>query len=77
MKKFSTKKFVELMKRFDIDRSLIVTDTLTSNLQLSCRNVPNVKFVKHDALNVHDLLKYKNLIITQRALQSVEGGLKI
>jgi large subunit ribosomal protein L4 len=73
----STKEFVGFMKRFEIDRSLIITDDLTNNLYLSCRNVPNVKFIKHDALNIHDLLKYKNLIITQGALQSVEGGLQI
>jgi large subunit ribosomal protein L4 len=73
----STKAFVAFMKRFDVDRSLIITDDFTRGLQLSCRNVPNVKLIKHDALNIYDLLKYKNLIITQGALQSVEGGLQI
>jgi len=73
----STKEFVGFMKRFDIDRSLIITDDLTHNLHLSSRNVPNVKLLKHDALNIFDILKYKNLIITQGALQSVEGALQI
>ncbi len=73
----STKEFVGFMKRFDIDRSLIITDDLTNNLHLSSRNVPNVKLLKHDALNIFDILKYKNLIITQGALQSVEGALQI
>lgn len=73
----STKRFVGFMKQFEIDRSLIITDELTQNLLLSGRNVPHVKFLKHDALNVHDILKYKNLIITQSALPSVEGALQI
>jgi len=73
----STKEFVGFMKRFDIDRSLIITDDLTNNLHLSSRNVPNIKLLKHDALNIFDILKYKNLIITQGALQSVEGALQI
>ena len=71
----STKNFVALMKRFEIEKTLIVTNDLTNNLQLSSRNVPNVKLIKHDSLNIYDLLKYKNLIITQGALQSLEGGL--
>lgn len=73
----STKSFVGFMKRFDTDRFLVVTDDPSNNLQLSCRNVPHVKLLKHDSLNIHDLLKYKNLIITQDALHSVEGALHI
>jgi len=72
----STKGFVGFMKRFDIERSLIITDEFTNNLQLSCRNVPHIKLLKHDALNIHDMLKYKNIIITQGAVQSVEGALQ-
>lgn len=71
----STKEFVGFMKRFEIERSLIITDNLTNNLQLSCRNVPHIKLLKYDALNIHDMLKYKNIIITQGAVQSVEGAL--
>lgn len=73
----STKGFVAFMKRFELDRSLIITDNLSNNLHLSCRNVPHVKLLKFDALNIHDILKYKNIIITQGAVQSVEGALNI
>ncbi len=71
----STKEFVSFMKRFEIERSLIITDDFSNNLQLSCRNVPHIKLLKYDALNIHDILKYKNIIITQGAVQSVEGVL--
>ena len=72
----STKDFVGFMKRFEIERSLIITDNLTNNLHLSCRNVPHIKLLKYDSLNIHDMLKYKNIIITQGAVQSVEGALQ-
>jgi large subunit ribosomal protein L4 len=71
----STKSFVGFMMRFEIERSLIITDNYTNNLYLSCRNVPHVKLLKYDALNIYDILKYKNIIITQGAVQSVEGAL--
>jgi large subunit ribosomal protein L4 len=72
----STKEFAGFMKRFELERSLIITDNFSNNLHLSARNVPHVKLLKHDALNIHDMLKYKNIIITQGAVQSVEGALQ-
>jgi len=74
--KISTSDFTGFMKLFEIDRSLIITDNFSNNLHLSSRNVPHIKLVKHDALNIHDMLKYKNIIITQGAVQSVEGALQ-
>lgn len=74
--KISTKSFAGFIKRFEIEKSLIITDDLTNNLQLSCRNVPHIKLLKQDALNIHDMLKYKNIIITKGAVQSVEGALQ-
>lgn len=72
----STKDFAVFMKRFEIERSLIITDDFSNNLHLSSRNVPHVKLLKHDGLNIHDMLKYKNIIITQGAVQFVEGALQ-
>jgi large subunit ribosomal protein L4 len=72
----STQSFVGFMKRFELERSLIVTDELNHNLMLSARNVPHIKLLKHDALNIHDMLKYKNIIFTQCSVQTVEGVLQ-
>jgi large subunit ribosomal protein L4 len=74
--KISTKDFVGFMKCFDLERSLIVTDEINHNLICSARNVPHVKLLKHDALNIHDMLKYKNIIFTQGSVQTVEGVLQ-
>ena len=73
--KISTSDFAGFMKRFEIDSSLIITDDFSNNLHLSSRNVPHIKLLKHDALNIHDMLKYKNIIFTKGAVQSVEGAL--
>jgi large subunit ribosomal protein L4 len=64
------------MKRFELEKSLIITDNPSNNLYLSARNVPHVKVLKVGALNVHDMLKYKNIIFTQEAVQTVEGALQ-
>jgi len=72
----STKGFIDFLKRFDLERSLIVTDEVNHNLMLSARNVPHIKLLKHDALNIHDMLKYKHIIFTQGSVQTVEGVLQ-
>ncbi|MDD2365830.1 MAG: 50S ribosomal protein L4 [Desulfuromonadaceae bacterium] len=74
--KISTKNFIGFLEKFDIDKSLIVTDEFNNNLFLSARNVPHIKMLKHDALNVHDMLKYKNIIFTAGSVQSTEGVLE-
>jgi large subunit ribosomal protein L4 len=72
----STKAFVSFLGNFELEKSLIVTDNFNNNLFLSARNVPHIKMLKHDALNVHDMLKYKHIIFTQGSVQSTEGVLQ-
>jgi large subunit ribosomal protein L4 len=74
--KISTKDFKGLMAKFDLEKSLIVTDDFNNNLFLSARNVPHIKLLKHDALNIYDMLKYKHIIFTQGSVLSTEGVLQ-
>lgn len=74
--KVSTKDFVGFLSTFDLSKSLIVTDEFNNNLFLSARNVPHIKMLKHDALNIHDMLKFKHIIFTQGSVQSTEGVLQ-
>ncbi|MDY0301642.1 MAG: 50S ribosomal protein L4 [Trichlorobacter sp.] len=75
--KISTKDFASFMKKFDLERSLIVTDSASNNLYLSSRNVPYVKLIKPDSLNVFDILKYKHLVLTKGAVPLVEGAFQL
>lgn len=74
--KISTKDFAGFMKKFELNRSLIITGEPSLQLQLSSRNVPYVKLLKADGLNVFDILKYQNIVMTQDAVQLVEGALQ-
>jgi large subunit ribosomal protein L4 len=74
--KISTKSFAGFMKKFDLERSLIITEVPSTNLLLSSRNVPYVKLLKTDGLNVFDVLKYQNIIMTEGAVRLVEGALQ-
>ncbi|RLB12106.1 MAG: 50S ribosomal protein L4, partial [Deltaproteobacteria bacterium] len=67
-----TKSFVEVMKRFQVKGALIVTETLDENLDKPSRNVPWVKVMRREGINVYDILKYKNLFLERPALEKIE-----
>ncbi|MEW6505878.1 MAG: 50S ribosomal protein L4, partial [Chloroflexota bacterium] len=44
-------------------------------LELSARNIPDVKVLRSAGLNVYDILKYDRLILLQPAIPAIEGRL--
>lgn len=70
-----TKAFVNILKALSLSNLLIISDPDDDNLLLSARNVPDVKFIKTDGLNVYDILKYKNLLIVESSINNIEGRL--
>lgn len=70
-----TKPFYELLKKnFDLDKLLIIDDA-NKNLELSGRNIPKVKVLRTEGLNVYDLVRSNWIIFTKRAVQAVESRL--
>ncbi|MCI5131462.1 MAG: 50S ribosomal protein L4 [Candidatus Electrothrix sp. EH2] len=72
-----TKEFVNVMKNFDFDRCLIVTDKEDANLRLSSRNAVGYKTLPVVGLNVYDILKYPKLMVTQSSLEQLEARLMV
>ncbi len=70
-----TRRFVEVMDRLGLDRVLIVTEDGRENLELSARNVPDVKVIRTVGLNVFDVLKYDHLILLQECLEQIDRRL--
>lgn len=54
--------------------ALVVTDD-NETLQLSVRNLPKVKHVPFEGLNLFDLLKHKTLVLTEPMVRKLEGTL--
>ncbi len=63
-----------LADKFQIQKTLIVDDANIS-LERSGRNIPNVKVLRTEGLNVYDVVRYDWVILTQRAVKAVEGRL--
>ena len=54
------------------ENALILITSENKNLTLAARNIPSVKVLRMDNINVYDLLKYRYLITTQDALDSMQ-----
>ncbi|MBW2476358.1 MAG: 50S ribosomal protein L4, partial [Deltaproteobacteria bacterium] len=75
LEEISTKGFVEVLKRFELDKALVVIDGDNPKVELSARNLPRVKVLKADGLNVYDVIKYPCLVMTEGAVEQIEGVL--
>ncbi|TRO79173.1 50S ribosomal protein L4 [Trichloromonas acetexigens] len=75
LEKISTKGFTEILNRFDLDKVLVVISGANPNLELSARNLPNVKVLRAEGVNVYDVMKYPNLVVTEGAVSQLEGAL--
>ncbi len=73
--KIKTKEFVEVMNALNMNNALIITDKKNENLELSARNVPDVKLLSIEGLNVYDILKYKSLVLLESSIKGIEGRL--
>jgi len=75
LEKISTKGFVEVLNRFDLANVLVVIDGANPTVELSARNLPQVKVLRAEGVNVYDVMKYRNLVLTEGAVFQLEGAL--
>ena len=72
-----TQKIVEFATALKFTNALILTDGENTNLELSARNIPGVKVMRSEGLNVYDILKYHNLILLEGTKKASEGRLSV
>ena len=75
LEEIKTKVFTGIIKGLEAEKALIITGEKNERLELSSRNVPGVKVLQTQGLNVYDLLKYPKLVIIQPAIEGIEGRL--
>lgn len=75
IEKISTKDFLEILKRFELANVLVVIDENDPKVELSARNLPGVKVLRADGVNVYDVMKHSNLVLTEGAVTQLEGAL--
>lgn len=72
LKEIKTKKMVKVLNNLNTKKALIVLSEKNLNVQASARNIENVKTTLVNTINVFDLLKYDNLVVTEDAIKKLE-----
>lgn len=70
-----TKVMVRALAELKVESAVIVISQPDVKIERSARNLPKVKVLRVDGINVYDLLRYEYLILTQEALQRLEERL--
>lgn len=71
-----TKEGIKFLKGLKLDSALVVDNQKNKNMFLSLRNIPKVKAVDHNNLNVYDVLSFQSLVFSQKAFESLMEKLK-
>ncbi len=72
LEKISTKTFQGIIDVLKLTKPLFVIDKKDETIEKSARNIPFVKVLRTEGLNVYDVIRHEQLIFTLDALRKVE-----
>ena len=73
LKEIKTKEMVNTLNNLKVEgKTLILLPERNENVQKSARNIEGVKTTLVNTINVYDLLKYKNLVVTLDTVKKLE-----
>ncbi len=75
LERIKTRDFVTVLERFELGKTLIVLARSDEMVEKSARNIPNVKILRSEGLNVYDLLDYHKVLLTQESIGKIEETL--
>jgi len=70
-----TKGFISVAEALSVTSGLYVLGASNQDVELSARNIPHTKVVLDAQVTIHDLLKFDRIVLTEDALNKIEGGL--
>jgi large subunit ribosomal protein L4 len=72
---FKTRPVLEVLRRFQVEDALIVTDEKHPYLEKSSRNIPGIEILRYESLNVYDILNHQHLILLRPTVEKIQGAL--
>ncbi len=68
-----TKDFYGFLKKNNLINVIIISDQETlKNINKSARNIKNLKIINDAGANIYDMMKYKNVLLTQSSVKNLE-----
>lgn len=72
LSEIKTKEMKKVLDQFKLNKALVLLTGDNKNVILSARNIPNVKTLPAEQVNVYDVLKFENLVATKDAIAKIE-----
>jgi large subunit ribosomal protein L4 len=72
---FKTRQVLQVLKRFQVEDALIVTDDRHPYLERSSRNIPGIEVLRYEGLTVYDILNHNHLILLRPTVEKIKGAL--
>jgi large subunit ribosomal protein L4 len=74
LSEIKTKKLVEVLQKLEVDGGALIVDGKDNDkLRLSARNLQKHCVLPPEGVNLYDLLRHENLVLTQTAVQALEA----
>ena len=68
-----TKEFNNFLIKNNLLNVIIITDQETQkNINKSARNIKDLKIISANGANIYDMMKYKNVLLTQSSIKNLE-----
>ena len=68
-----TKEFNNFLIKNNLLNVIIISDLATlKNINKSARNIKNLKIINDTGANIYDMMKYKNVLLTQSSVKNLE-----
>ena len=75
LERIKTKELLEIINRLNLKNVLIITEKENRNLELSSKNLSDMKVLRCEGMNVYDILKYENLVLLELTVKHIEERL--
>lgn len=72
LQSISTRNFNGIMKTLNLTKPLFIIEKKDEVVEKSARNIPYVKILKYNGLNVYDIIRHDQLVLTVDALRKIE-----
>ncbi len=69
---YKTKQMKAVLDALNVKKALVVLGEKDEKVIMSARNLPSVRTSLSGSMNVYDILKYENLVITKDAVTKIE-----
>ena len=68
-----TKEFNNFLKKNNLMNVIIISDQETlKNINKTARNIKNLKIINDAGANIYDMMKFKNVLLTQSSVKNLE-----